>query len=71
MTKAISEYVAHEYTGTGEFHAGLSDLRLPMLTAPPPPDPTDLLQMELWKLEVKDHHKNWSTMRGVWSGSLH
>ena len=39
------------------FAFGLSDLSLPMLTPPPPPDPTDLLQIKLWKLEVKDHHK--------------
>ena len=49
--------MAHEYTGTSDFHTGLVELTLPMLTAPPPPDLVNAVLMELWKMNLKEYQK--------------
>ena len=35
----------------------LVDMTLPILTAPTPPDPTAVVEMEIWKLDIKGHRK--------------
>ena len=57
ITKAISKYIACKYTGASEFCTGLVDLTLPMLMAPPPPDLVNMVLMELWKMDLKEHQK--------------
>ena len=64
--KAIGEYVAQEYTGTGEFHMSLVELNLPMLVTPPLPDPANAILMELWKMDLKEYHKSWKTKSTTW-----
>ena len=49
--------MASEYTGTPEFHTGLVALTLPKLTAHPPPDPVNVVLMELWKMDLKEYQK--------------
>ena len=49
--------MAHEYTGTSDFHTGLVELTLLMLTAPPPPDLVNAVLMELWKMNLKEYQK--------------
>ena len=54
-TEAIGEYVATEYEYAGEYRRGLPDLDLPVLTPPANPDPTVLVEIEMWKLDIKEH----------------
>ena len=55
--KAIAEFVAREYSGAGEFLPGLVDLALPTLDPPADPDVNNPLELEMWKLDLKDHRK--------------
>lgn len=53
-TKEIISYVVRTYTKyTGEFTQAVRDLTLTEPTAPPNPDPADLIAFEMWKLEVR------------------
>ena len=54
-TEAIGEFVATEYEYAGEYRRGLPELSLPDLTAPTNPNPLDMVSVELWKLDLKEH----------------
>lgn len=55
-TKEIISYVGRTYTKyTAEFTQAVRDLKLAEPTAPPNPDPSDVIAFEMWKLEVKDY----------------
>ena len=47
--------MSHVSVLVGEFHTGLVEMTLPMLTAPPPLDLTDVVMMELWKMDLKEY----------------
>ena len=54
-TEAIGEFVATEYEYAGKYRRGLPELNLPALTAPTNPNPLDMVSVELWKLDLKEH----------------
>lgn len=55
-SKAIGKHVARTIPGAGVFRNSLIKLELPVLEAPQPPDDqTDLVVMELWKINLKKY----------------
>lgn len=55
-TKEITNYVGRTYTKyTGAFMMAVCDLYLADPTRPTDPDPTNVLQVELWRLAIKEH----------------
>ena len=55
-TKEIVNYVGRTYTKfTYEFTNAVIKLELDDPEAPPDPDPTNQLQFEIWKLDIKEH----------------
>ena len=54
-TQEIGEYIAGRYQDAGEFRLGLIDGALPALIAPAAPDMADPVQVEMWKLDIKEH----------------
>ena len=55
-TKEIVNYVGRTYTKfTHEFTNAVMTLELDDPVTPPNPDPTNQLQFELWKLDIKEH----------------
>jgi hypothetical protein len=64
-TEAIGEYVATEYEYAGEYRRGLPDLNLTTLIAPANPNPLDMVSIEIWKLDVKDHRDKLRRRKGL------
>ena len=56
-TEAIGEYVATEYEYAGDYRRGLPDLAMPTIVAPHNPDPADVVAVELWKMDLKEHRE--------------
>ena len=56
-TEAIGEYVATEYDYAGDYRRGLPDLVMPVIAAPNNPDPADVVAVELWKMDLKEHRE--------------
>ena len=58
-TKEITILVGRTYTEyTAELSEAIKTLQLSMPTPPNDPDPTNMLEMEMWKLSIKEHiHK--------------
>jgi len=55
-TKEIINYVGRTYTKyTSEFTQAVKDLELADPTQPEDPDPAQVLQLEVWKLDIKEH----------------
>ena len=63
-SEAIVEFLAIEYKYAGKFCRGLPNLNLPALTAPTNLNPLDMVSVELWKLDLKEHC-NKSRRRGA------
>ena len=56
--KAITECVAREYLGAGEFRNGLPEMTLPTLVAPSPPaDTATVVQLKVWEMDFKEYRK--------------
>jgi hypothetical protein len=49
-TREIAEYVSREFDDAGEFRTGMVEMRLPLLTEPPPPADDTPINFELWKM---------------------
>jgi hypothetical protein len=54
----IAEYIGRKFDNAGEFRLGMPELELPPLVEPAlPTDTTNIVDMELWKLAIREHVK--------------
>jgi len=63
-TREIGEYIARTYKNGGEFRRAFDPTVLAFDTLTPPSDPadrTDLMQIEIWKLSIRDHREKVKT----------
>ena len=51
----MAEYTAREYLHATKFRTGLITLKLPKLEEPKKPDLTNILELELWKIQVREY----------------
>jgi hypothetical protein len=49
--------VGTNFDDAGEFRTGMVELKLPSLTPPSPPDTSDPLSVEVWKMELREHRE--------------
>jgi hypothetical protein len=53
-TKHLSEYVAVKGEDAGDFRNGMKERSFAVLVSPnPPADTTDVVQMEIWKVDLR------------------
>jgi len=63
-TREIGEYIARTYKNGGEFRRAFDPTVLAFDALTPPPDPTDrtdLMQVEIWKLGIREHREKMKT----------
>mmetsp|Transcript_17734 Transcript_17734/g.25596 ORF Transcript_17734/g.25596 Transcript_17734/m.25596 type:complete len:88 (-) Transcript_17734:750-1013(-) len=57
--KEITEYIARTHKGGGEFVRALQPdvLEFEELTSPPPPTTTNVVEIEIWKMDLKEYRE--------------
>jgi hypothetical protein len=57
LLRPLGEYVETEYDYAGDYRRGLPDLIMPTINAPGNPDPANMVSVELWKMDIKEHRE--------------
>ena len=57
-TRELQEYVGYVFNEYSEdLMSAVQNLQMPTLNPPANPDPTNLLEFELWKIDIREHRK--------------